>query len=702
MARFDFSRSVMEKILRRAFLDGVIELYENSPDGRIHSVALEGTLSLTINKTDSFNIKLYEIAQRAQEIDCDRKDPHHLAVVGSHSPSSSPVSVANSEVTEAKVKIEPDEKQEIKYSCTEKDISEHDCDTHPCDSHRTLKEILNRRNISEIAHDLSRSKNSASVEKESRSREQSPLSPAFSLGKPTTPSWLSVLDKVEKQSTSCSDVLRNIVRSASNEPKERYSPSLSRTQEVKDRYAMQESLPDKGKQIESSDSQLKGDRKSGAGDGLQVSEMSECCSEDAEQERSTDKHRHDREAEDSDEEPDLIVIEDDEEVTVKKETTDSSKSCASSKDLTAIEPGEVWSGAKPSLMSPLDDQHTLPEMFVTACPLCQVFCQGREVFLMHIDAHRQSYERVCLVCSQGTLPLESLLFHLVSDHGPRSPTALLQQSQLVATAESTGEIKCYQCDRSFSTMALLEQHLESHASPVSQSSPQMSDHSAGMNNYSCELCGEVFPDPGLLANHHRRQHMGQSTSVVITDEDSQGMSECGAEPDEGGSTSGSPNKPLPFLCQHCVRSFRSWRSLKYHLLTCHGLQHSCDVCMDAFPTLLSLQQHELSHSDKAAKPVYRCTICNKMFGSLTHCTSHKRVHTTSKPHVCDTCGSSFFKRGDLTKHVRTVHCPNKHFVCKVCGRTGTRADNMRVHVKIHQKFMTRDQIDLLIDEVYKT
>ncbi|XP_046551393.1 uncharacterized protein LOC124261116 [Haliotis rubra] len=421
MARFDFSRSVMEKILRRAFLDGVIELYENSPDGRIHSVALEGTLSLTINKTDSFNIKLYEIAQRAQEIDSDRKDHHHLSVVAGHSQPSSPAPVSSSEVAKAKVKIEPDEKQEIKYSCTGKDISEHDCDTHPCDSHRTLKEILNRRNISEIAHDLSKSKNSASVEKESRSREQSPLSPGLSLGKETTPSWLSVLDKVEKQSTSCSDVLRNIVRTASSEPKEGYSPSLPRTQDVKNRYAMQMSLSDSVKTTESLDSQLKSDRNSGAGDRHQQPEMSERCSEDVELERMADKHRRDQETEDSDEEPDLIVIEDDEEVTVKKETTDSSKSCSNSKDLTAIEPGEVWSGAKPPLMSPLDDQHTLPEMFVTACPLCQVFCQGREVFLMHVDAHRQSYERVCLICSQATLPLESLLFHLVSITVPEVP-----------------------------------------------------------------------------------------------------------------------------------------------------------------------------------------------------------------------------------------------------------------------------------------
>ena len=67
MGQFEFSKVLMEKILRRAFLDGVIELYENCPYGRIYSVALEGDLSLTINKYETFDIRLFEIAQRAPE-----------------------------------------------------------------------------------------------------------------------------------------------------------------------------------------------------------------------------------------------------------------------------------------------------------------------------------------------------------------------------------------------------------------------------------------------------------------------------------------------------------------------------------------------------------------------------------------------------------------------------------------------------------
>ena len=59
----------MEKYLRRSFYDAVLELYESNQGTRIVSVSLEGHLSLIVNKEENFNIKLNEVAQRADDQD---------------------------------------------------------------------------------------------------------------------------------------------------------------------------------------------------------------------------------------------------------------------------------------------------------------------------------------------------------------------------------------------------------------------------------------------------------------------------------------------------------------------------------------------------------------------------------------------------------------------------------------------------------
>ncbi|CAL1537291.1 unnamed protein product, partial [Lymnaea stagnalis] len=70
MSKYQYSKLVMEKFLRRSFYDAVLELYETAQGTRIISVSLEGNLSLVVNKDESFVIKLNEIAQRAD----DRED----------------------------------------------------------------------------------------------------------------------------------------------------------------------------------------------------------------------------------------------------------------------------------------------------------------------------------------------------------------------------------------------------------------------------------------------------------------------------------------------------------------------------------------------------------------------------------------------------------------------------------------------------
>lgn len=67
MSKYQYSKLVMEKFLRRSFYDAVLELYETDQGTRIISVSLEGNLSLVVNKDESFVIKLNEVAQRADD-----------------------------------------------------------------------------------------------------------------------------------------------------------------------------------------------------------------------------------------------------------------------------------------------------------------------------------------------------------------------------------------------------------------------------------------------------------------------------------------------------------------------------------------------------------------------------------------------------------------------------------------------------------
>lgn len=68
MGRFQSCKGVVERALRRAFYDGVLELYEgHGSTDTVTAVTLEGMLTLTINKAETLVIRLNEVAQRAEE-----------------------------------------------------------------------------------------------------------------------------------------------------------------------------------------------------------------------------------------------------------------------------------------------------------------------------------------------------------------------------------------------------------------------------------------------------------------------------------------------------------------------------------------------------------------------------------------------------------------------------------------------------------
>ena len=76
MGRFQSCKGVVERALRRAFYDGVLELYEgHGSTETVTAVTLEGMLTLTINKAETLVIRLNEVAQRAEET--ANEDPAH-------------------------------------------------------------------------------------------------------------------------------------------------------------------------------------------------------------------------------------------------------------------------------------------------------------------------------------------------------------------------------------------------------------------------------------------------------------------------------------------------------------------------------------------------------------------------------------------------------------------------------------------------
>jgi hypothetical protein len=52
---------------------------------------------------------------------------------------------------------------------------------------------------------------------------------------------------------------------------------------------------------------------------------------------------------------------------------------------------------------------------------------------------------------------------------------------------------------------------------------------------------------------------------------------------------------------------------------------------------------------------HECDVCEKVFQSPSHLTTHMRTHTNEKPYECDVCEKRFTQPGSLKRHKRTQH-----------------------------------------------
>jgi uncharacterized C2H2 Zn-finger protein len=132
----------------------------------------------------------------------------------------------------------------------------------------------------------------------------------------------------------------------------------------------------------------------------------------------------------------------------------------------------------------------------------------------------------------------------------------------------------------------------------------------------------------------------------------------------------------------------------------------CAMALLGCATLKELHKHETEYhgtidldDDEAELPElppekvsFDCTVCDATFTRNHNLKMHMRSHNApnEKKHVCPTCGKSFKRNGERTRHIATTHSSAKTFVCGGvlkngtpwgCGHDYTRADMLNRHWK---------------------
>ncbi|VDN51034.1 unnamed protein product [Dracunculus medinensis] len=139
------------------------------------------------------------------------------------------------------------------------------------------------------------------------------------------------------------------------------------------------------------------------------------------------------------------------------------------------------------------------------------------------------------------------------------------------------------------------------------------------------------------------------------------------------------------FCSLCPgeASFTDQECMRKHFISRH-LDDELGKCM-ACPNI-SNRVDPASHMRAHIIRIYACKFCGKE-GRKHYLKAHIRTHTGEKPFKCAICARRFADSSTYRRH-QLVHTGEKKFSCPICGRCIARKDNVKTHIKSHERFYT--------------
>ena len=234
---------------------------------------------------------------------------------------------------------------------------------------------------------------------------------------------------------------------------------------------------------------------------------------------------------------------------------------------------DLSSFQKPHLQA--TPQHTLPKQEY----LMEFNLEGQDLSYKEKKTESKMWE--CTYCSASISSKSNLLKHFYMQHSnlaqkmnddfynPNDSTLNKKnlENQLIAYEEASSEngpqnLKCNQCEKSFSQHA----HLSKHMTKV---------HS---KNFSCQLCLKPFP-----STYHVMRHL---KSCLLTSN----LNQTGIEQENVGVVNVTPGTKT-WNCDQCDKSYLRKEGLSDHMKGKHLQNFNCKSCSNSFSKSYGLRRH---------------------------------------------------------------------------------------------------------------